>query len=367
MSVAIIDQLKMVQVDDDNRQRLFGPFGPFDGVAQGNVKNLAIVQPRQGVCRCHFFQSVLESRNRQEYGQPRDKNRNQANDDIQGNAAPRRLCRVRFALFHHQDPFQLWNIARVQQNRFVVLLKFKALSRILQDGIGNVAYARNGVDILSIADLSIGVQRDIAGLIDEIDRAAEIAAIAIDDLPHRVQIHANAGHTDESILIVINTIIYENCGLVVLLLVRIDIDFIIRCHAAHAKKPFIAGVIFIDGLGNAAEMVIVPGKFRNEKGREEAIFRPNGFQITCHRLGICFTGQYPIPQKGIIGHLRRNKDRLYQVGLNFGIDRIACQRQLCLNNTLFQGIPGYMITCHCCADKSHRQNQSNNREQTPSH
>src|SRR5690606_24463059 len=123
-------------------------------------------------------------------------------------------------------------------------------------------------------------------------------------------------------------------------------------HVANAKKPDIAGIALLDGLTLTTRVVILAGFICHQKAGDGIILLLHLPQISDNRTFIRFTRQYPVAQKGIAGHERRNESCAEYIFLDFRINIIPGQRKVVLAYTMTYQIDRVIITDQANREKT---------------
>ncbi len=162
----------------------------------------------------------------------------------------------------------------------------------------------------------------------------ETRLIAVKEARYRVEGQTDAYDTNEVAFVIQYPMINGNGDRVAVRQVGTDIGFVRRFHILHAEKPFVARFVFLHRFQYAVGVVILVRTRRHQEAGVGTVFLFEFFQIAHDLRGVIFAMQYPVTQKGVMRHQRRNEYRSQQVFLDFRINIVTGERQCLFGKAL---------------------------------
>ena len=159
-----------------------------------------------------------------------------------------------------------------------------------------------GEDVGFSDGTALGTHHDLARRIDEIDVAREVRFVALDHLAQGIERNADPGGGQVIAGVIENLVIDKDRERVVFGGVQINVELVRRLHVADTEIPRIGRIIFINDLGDAFVVVVIPGFLRDQKTGEHAMFLADFVQVARHLVGVLLTIQKPIPDERIVCH-----------------------------------------------------------------
>ena len=278
-----------------------------------------------------------------------------------------RADRPVFFLDDEQIPFELGNVAHIEEVVLPPAQVFESAFARFQDGAGLIAQAFDFMDAGARRIVPAGPvfprHNDVAAGIDQIDAASIALLIAVDHVADRVNRQADAGCPDEVLVVVEYPVIDEDGQLVAVGQVGIDVDFVGLAHVANTKIPGIARLFRTNRLQRTPSLVVGAGFFGNKKGRHRAVVRHHFLEVARHLPDVAFSGHHPFAQEGIARHHRGDQNRANQILLDLGINVVRGQWQFGRDNRFADRVPRDEVTDQRGCHESGTEQQPQGRDQ----